>query len=55
MEVKVFLNLLSIVNNRAQDLPLLSVMRSPIGKFVEELVAIELHDRTSKNTWGPDI
>lgn len=48
MEVKVFLNLLSIVDNRAQDLPLLSVMRSPIGKFtVEELVAIRLHDRTA--------
>lgn len=40
-EMKVFLNLLHLIDNKRQDIPLLSVMRSPIGNFtVEELIEI---------------
>ncbi len=41
IEVQVFINLLRIIDNRRQDIPLMSVMRSPIGTFnSEELVEI---------------
>ena len=36
MEVKVFLNLLRLIDNKRQDIPLLSVMRSVITDFKEE-------------------
>lgn len=36
IEVQIFLNLLRIIDNRRQDIPLLSVMRSPIGGFNED-------------------
>ncbi|MEQ8201131.1 MAG: helicase-exonuclease AddAB subunit AddA [Syntrophomonadaceae bacterium] len=40
-EMKVFISLLHLIDNKRQDIPLLSVMRSPIGKFtVEELIEI---------------
>ena len=40
-EMKIFINLLHLIDNKRQDIPLLSVMRSPIGKFsVEELIDI---------------
>lgn len=41
IEVQVVLNLLRLIDNRRQDIPLLSVMRSPIGGFsMEELALI---------------
>ncbi|MDD3168546.1 MAG: 3'-5' exonuclease, partial [Eubacteriales bacterium] len=43
LEVEVFLNLLRIIDNRKQDIPLLSVLRSPIFGFtMEELVQIRV-------------
>ena len=39
LEVEVFLNLLRIVDNRRQDIPLLSVMRSPVGNFTMDEIA----------------
>lgn len=42
VEVQVVLNLLRLLDNRRQDIPLLSVMRSPIGSFsMEELALIK--------------
>lgn len=44
IEVKVFLDLLAVIDNKRQDLPLLSTMRSPIGKFsTHELIKIRLN------------
>lgn len=44
LEVKIFLNLLNIIDNKMQDLPLLSIMRSPIGGFTtEELIKIRVN------------
>ncbi len=41
VEVQVFLNLLRIIDNPRQDIPLLSVLRSPIGGFdAEELIML---------------
>jgi len=41
LEINIFLNLLKIIDNKRQDIPLLSVMRSVIGQFsVEELIEI---------------
>ncbi|MCC5912182.1 MAG: helicase-exonuclease AddAB subunit AddA [Clostridiaceae bacterium] len=46
IEVNMFINLLKIIDNKRQDLPLLSVMRSPLGKFtVDELIDIRVFDR----------
>jgi len=46
IEVNMFLNLLKIIDNKRQDLPILSVMRSPIGEFTtEELINIRIHDK----------
>ena len=43
VEVSVFINLLRIIDNKRQDVPLLSVMRSSIGKFcIEELIQIRM-------------
>ncbi len=43
IEVNIFLNLLRLIDNKRQDIPLLSVMRSPICGFsVEELIEIRL-------------
>lgn len=40
-EVAVFINLLRLIDNKRQDIPLLSVLRSPIAGFtVEELIVI---------------
>ncbi|MEQ8174442.1 MAG: helicase-exonuclease AddAB subunit AddA [Syntrophomonadaceae bacterium] len=42
IEIQVVLNLLRLIDNRRQDIPLLSVMRSPIGGFsMEELALIK--------------
>ncbi|KAB3533440.1 helicase-exonuclease AddAB subunit AddA [Alkaliphilus serpentinus] len=41
IEVKLFLSLLRILDNKRQDVPLISVMRSPIGGFsVDELITV---------------
>lgn len=43
LEVQVFVNLLRVLNNRQQDIPLLSVMRSALGNFdAEELAKIRV-------------
>lgn len=42
-EIRVMLSLISVINNARQDIPLLSVMRSPIGGFSDnELARIRL-------------
>ncbi|MBQ6703922.1 MAG: UvrD-helicase domain-containing protein, partial [Clostridia bacterium] len=41
IEVQVFLNLLRIIDNPLQDIPLISVLRSPVGGFdTEELILL---------------
>jgi recombination helicase AddA, Firmicutes type len=46
MEIEVFLNLLKIIDNKKQDIPLLSVLRSPIfGCSVEELIRIRMENQ----------
>ncbi len=46
VEVMTILSLLQIIDNPMQDIPLLSVLRSPIGGFMpEELIDIRLEDR----------
>lgn len=46
LEVEIFLNLLRLVDNKRQDIPLLSVMRSPLGQFdAEDLLAIRLNSQ----------
>ena len=47
IEVNMFLNLLRVIDNKRQDIPLLSVMRSPISNFtIEELINIRIHDKS---------
>jgi len=46
VEVSVFLNLLRLIDNRCQDIPLLSVMRSPLAGFtLDDMIAIRIEDR----------
>lgn len=46
IEVKVFLDLLMLIDNRRQDIPLLAAMRSPIGKFTtNELIKIRVNNK----------
>ncbi|MEN1759105.1 helicase-exonuclease AddAB subunit AddA [Anoxynatronum sibiricum] len=46
LEIQLFLNLLRIIDNRRQDMPLLSVLRSPFGHFsTEDLTTIRLSSR----------
>ncbi len=41
IEVQVFLNLLRVIDNRRQDIPMLSVLRSPVFHFtIEELITL---------------
>lgn len=43
IEIQVFINLLKVIDNRNQDIPLISVLISPIFNFsVEELAAIRI-------------
>ncbi len=45
-EIDVFMNLLRVIDNRRQDIPLLSVLRSPIFGFtIDELADIRLRSR----------
>lgn len=46
VEIQIFINLLRLIDNKRQDIPLISVMRSPIGGFsIEELVQVRLAGR----------
>jgi len=46
IEINMFMDLLRLIDNKRQDIPLLSVMRSPIGGFtIEELIKIRLANR----------
>ena len=43
IEIDIFMNLLRVIDNKRQDIPLLSIMRSPIGGFsTEELIEIRI-------------
>ncbi|SHK10611.1 DNA helicase/exodeoxyribonuclease V, subunit A [Paramaledivibacter caminithermalis DSM 15212] len=43
IEINMFLDLLRLIDNKRQDIPLISVMRSPIGGFdIEELIKIRI-------------
>lgn len=43
IEVAVFINLLKLIDNGREDIPLLSILRSPIGSFsTEELASLRL-------------
>lgn len=47
IEIETIMNLLRIIDNPIQDIPLVAVMRSPIGGFTDdELVKIRLTDKT---------
>lgn len=47
-EIQTILSVLKIVDNPMQDIPLICVLRSPIGNFTDnDLVEIRLQDRTS--------
>ena len=47
-EIETIMALLKIINNPMQDIPLVTVMRSPIGNFTDnELLEIRLKDRNS--------
>lgn len=46
IEIQTILSLLKIIDNPMQDIPLVAVLRSPIGKFTDdELVTIRLSDK----------
>ena len=46
LEVEIFLNLIRIIDNRKQDIPLLSVLRSPIFGFtIEEMIRIRIFNK----------
>ncbi len=48
IEINIFTSLLKIIDNKRQDIPLLSIMRSPIGGFsTEELIKIRLGSNAS--------
>lgn len=46
-EIQTFMNLLSLIDNRNSDIPLLSVLYSPVFDYsIDELTTIRLYDRT---------
>lgn len=48
VEIETIMSLLRIINNPMQDIPLVTVMRSPIGNFTDnELIEIRMVDRNS--------
>ena len=48
-EVKIFINLLKLIDNKNQDIPLISVLHSPIvGLNAEDLIKIRLYDKDEK-------
>ncbi|KDR94716.1 DNA helicase/exodeoxyribonuclease V, subunit A [Peptoclostridium litorale DSM 5388] len=43
IEIQIFLNLLRLIDNKMQDIPMISVMKSPIGGFaIEDLINIRI-------------
>jgi ATP-dependent helicase/nuclease subunit A len=47
LEIDLFMNFLKVIDNKMQDIPLISVMKSPIGKFsVEELIKIRIENKS---------
>ncbi len=47
-EISIMLSLLTVINNSHQDIPLVAVMRSPIGGFTDdELAEIRIHTRSA--------
>ncbi len=43
IEIKVMINILRIIDNTKQDIPIISVMRSPVGSFsIDELIKIRM-------------
>ncbi len=47
LEIEIFMALLKLIDNSHQDLPLITVLRSPIGGFtVDELIQIRLIDQS---------
>jgi len=47
-EINIFMNLLNLIDNKRQDIPLLSVLRSPLGGFsTEDLIAIRAGSKAS--------
>ncbi|QZY54153.1 helicase-exonuclease AddAB subunit AddA [Crassaminicella profunda] len=48
IEVNIFMNLLKVIDNKRQDIPLLSVMRSSVGGFdTEELIKIRIESNAN--------
>lgn len=46
IEIQTIMSLLKIIDNPIQDIPLVTVLRSPIGKFTDnELIQIRLNDK----------
>lgn len=47
LEIEIFMALLKLIDNSHQDLPLITVLRSPIGGFsVDELIQVRLLDQS---------
>lgn len=48
IEIETVMALLKVINNPMQDIPLVTLMRSPIGNFTDnELIEIRMNDRNS--------
>ena len=48
LEINIFMNLLKVIDNKRQDIPLLSVLRSPIGRFtIDDLIAIRVSSQSA--------
>lgn len=46
LEVNVFINLLKLIDNKRQDIPFLSIMRSPIGGFdIQDMIKIRMQSQ----------
>ena len=55
IEIQTILSLLKIIDNPMQDIPLVSVLRSQIGKFDDnELICIRLNGQNEKNEYFYD-
>lgn len=56
IEIQTILSLLKIIDNPMQDIPLVSVLRSQIGKFDDnELISIKLNGQNEANEYFYDI
>ncbi|MEN6324820.1 MAG: UvrD-helicase domain-containing protein [Syntrophomonas sp.] len=54
LEIELFINLLRLIDNQNQDIPLLSVLRSPIANLsIEELISIRLECPRGQNQISP--